>query len=745
MTQSNSDDKRYIHFPKSWNDKWITEGVTDLQKAKIILYDCNSKDECDEDEMQALWEILNASEVDEEFGDVTALATAVQNHVFRNQHQTFDSNWLIQRMRFILLKCRPNLPRSPNTDALMNFFFDISRPRELYPNDVIPSKDMTALELPDSVLKVVIIGGGPTGLSAAIKLAELVRCPKRVQIYVYDKRWINQKVGHFNFTAYPEGERRRDQVITLQDHVKDKLSTETKNFLHHGLGSRGPELVWPESSNLKISKVEDALLKRAQDSFFNEMIHLYGAAISDEPTLLEKAEDNFHLLLATDGANSWVRSHYFSEEEEQCGTSFALGVALERASKSLPRLQALNVFLTLCQTRFLLNASDHDGTCYMNMLLTEQEYNECVHVDGTPANFGAPGYIRRDGTEASELTEKDIFAPYNENSSLWQSILDGLKLFGFKENEVKSIVRIPISLIGVRTATKKVTLDSQTRLHPHCLVSLAGDSALTHHFWPGRGMNSGIKAAIAWSTQVADLILERNEGLVGLDPSALNPFLEFMERLREREHARRSLVILNTSGSPENLLECLTRAHNLSEHGRRIDPVLHDRVLEFAGRFEGDQRWPHEPIKDLGPQVLNILAKLNTRTKAEMLHCGPWPTQEMNGKEVHPPEPRVPNLPRSRAGISACTSQKDRTQATTSDFVTHIAPWEQFCPACLERFLAWSLAFMKWPLMLIVFRVCVIPGYFTGNMAWFDLLSALFLLRAFVIIIRGYCETRACR
>lgn len=659
MANPNPYPKQYIGFPGSWNDKWSNEGVTDLENAKNILYDFNSNDDSDEDDKVTLWEILHESETPGTFKNVSSLVTAIQNRVFRNQHSSFDSNWLLHRMRFILLKCQPNLPQCAATDNLINFFFDVSLSRGVQVDNTIPSHDIIALELPGSLVKIVIIGGGPTGLLAAITLAERVRCRKRVQIHVYDKRWINQTYGKLHFTVYPEDERRRDQVITLQDNVKELFSKETKNFLDFGLGKHGAEVVWPESSNLQIRKVEDALLKRAQDSIFDELIHLHGADITDEETLIREAGDDFHLLLGTDGANSWIRRRYFPDEEEPCGRSLALGVALDRGDRGLSRPQALNIFLTLCQTRYLLNASDRDGTGYLNMLLKEEEYDRCVSLDGTPADFRTPACIRTDGVVPPGFAEGQVFAPYDENSSFWQSIADGLRLFGFEQTDVKSIVRIPINLMGVKTATKTVSLDSETRRRPHCLVSLVGDSALTHHFWPGRGMNSGIKAAIAWSNQVSDLILERNEGLFRLEPRALEPFLDFMKDLRVREHSQRSLVIQENCGSPEIMEKNLRQAHTLDEHDRKIAPELRQRVVDFAKSLEGrgTPRWPHHKIKGLGGIVMKILSQLRTRTKAEMYHSGPWPIEGMRAPEVHPPEPRIPNLPRSRVEDDICKPQ----------------------------------------------------------------------------------------
>ena len=42
----------------------------------------------------------------------------------------------------------------------------------------------------------------------------------------------------------------------------------------------------------------------------------------------------------------------------------------------LPWSQPLNMFLTLGQTRYLLNASDFDGKGYLNMQLTEDQATE---------------------------------------------------------------------------------------------------------------------------------------------------------------------------------------------------------------------------------------------------------------------------------------------------------------------------------------------------------------------------------
>lgn len=662
MTQSNPRRKPKIHFPSSWNDKWSNEGVTDFERVKTILYDFNSHDDSDKDEKKALWEVLHASEVYGHYRTVSSIATAIKTRVFRNKHSSFGSTWLLHRMQFILLKCLPNIPQNSSTDELCSFFFDISIPIGLPSNTKVLSDGLIALKLPNSMLKVVIIGGGPTGLLAAINLAERVRSRELIQIHVYDKRWMNQKVGEFQFTAYPEYERRRDQVVTLQDHVTELLSPETRDFLNCGLDKRGGERVWPDSSNLQIRKVEDALLRRAQDSTFDGIIHLHGAEVTDEAALLEKTEGDFHLLLGTDGANSWVRRRYFSEEEEPCGRSFALGVALDRGLKRLPRSQALNIFLTLCQTRFLLNASDRDGTGYLNMLLTEEEYDQCVSVVGTPADFRSPAYIYAAGLSGPPPTMKNkIFAPYEENSNLWQSIADGLRLFGFETMDVKNIVRIPINLMGVKTATKMVTFQSKTRPRPHCLVSLAGDSALTHHFWPGRGMNSGMKAAIAWSNQVSDLVLERNGGLVGLEPRALNPFMDFMTELRHREHTQRSFVIQDTSGSPEKMEKILKQSRELLMPDWKVTPKLCKRAVHFAAQLgkRGKPSWPHPETWGLYGKIMKIMCPLSTRTKAEMYCSSPWPTKKMSGHEVHPPKPRIPSPPRSRAGGETCTSQNE--------------------------------------------------------------------------------------
>lgn len=130
------------------------------------------------------------------------------------------------------------------------------------------------------------------------------------------------------------------------------------------------------------------------------------------------------------------------------------------------------------------------------MQLTEEEWHKMITIDGQPVHFGRPGCLRaQDGSIPEGFEDGQVFAPSTDRESpLWVAISDGLKLFGFKESEVINIVRIPIVVQGVEEGVQKLpAVDSSAIRRPHALVAVAGDAAMTVHFWPGRGLNSGIK------------------------------------------------------------------------------------------------------------------------------------------------------------------------------------------------------------------------------------------------------------
>jgi 2-polyprenyl-6-methoxyphenol hydroxylase-like FAD-dependent oxidoreductase len=404
---------------------------------------------------------------------------------------------------------------------------------------------------------VCIIGGGPTGLASAISLAE--KGQGKVEVHVWERRWVVTETGTID---YPPTARRRDQVVTLQDSVTTLLSARSFEALFEG----HPERVWPGSANIQIRKVEDRLLSRCQTDEFHGLIHLHAEGVTREELAAGKCGD-FHVLLGTDGAASWVRQNYFRGYEKERGKSYALGLAFDRGAKGgLPWSQPLNMFLTLGQTRYLLNASDHDGKGYLNMQLTEEEWEKMVGVDGKPIHFGNPACLRlADGSIPEGFDASRVFAPSEDrNSPLWKSIEDGLKLFGFKESEVINVVRIPIVVQAVREGVQPLPLeDSRYVARPHALVAVAGDAAMTVHFWPGRGLNSGIKAGIALGDEICHALMGGK--FAGLQLSAMKEYNDFIMKLQGREHDKRSIPILNQSGSPEMLGWLLKRAQAVPE------------------------------------------------------------------------------------------------------------------------------------------------------------------------------------
>jgi 2-polyprenyl-6-methoxyphenol hydroxylase-like FAD-dependent oxidoreductase len=612
-----------ILFPRVYEDAWGSDvGHTersDIERARIFLlrFSNMNPDPFVKNEVRAIVS-------DQQNRTIPALAAAVQSRIFRNRHATFAATPLLQCVRFMLLKGRVlDAIYSERTKQVFDFFFDPALARNIEPP---PSpEDAVIYQYPAARLKVAIIGGGPTALASAISLAE--RGAGKVEVHMYERRWVQMVGPNGPYVDYPPTARRRDQVVTLQDSVTTLMSKGSQDALFEGR----PERVWPGSANIQIRKVEDRFLKRCQSEEFRGLIHLHCQGMTREEL---QAVGDFHVLLGADGAASWVRKSYFHGYEKERGRSYALGLAFDRPA-GLPWSQPLNVFLTLGQTRYLLNASDYDGRGYLNMQLTEEEWHQMVSVDGQPVHFGRPGCLRRsDGSIPEGFEESQVFAPSEDRESMiWKAIEDGLKLFGFKESEVINIVRIPIVVQAVREGVQMLPVeDSRSISRPHALVAVAGDAAMTVHFWPGRGLNSGIKSGMALGDELVHAL--NNGRFIGMPLDAMKEYNDFIMKLQGREHDKRSIPILNQSGSPEMLGWLLSKASSVPDNVA-IEWLV-GAMSQIAERLEKRADWAYEPVANVEPQLRIVLRQMTSMTLREMAVSFPWPTREMAGAEVLP-------------------------------------------------------------------------------------------------------------
>ncbi|KAJ4404458.1 hypothetical protein N0V85_004859 [Neurospora sp. IMI 360204] len=625
-----------IAFPVAYENAWgsryeSADGRTDLDRARIFItrFISMSSNPWVNAELR---DVITNREL---CRTVAHVAWAVMHRVFGNRHADFGVTPLVQAMRFILIKA--NIPAEVDVcekaRQVVDFFFDPTLHRNLEP---LPCEELVVYKYPVGRLRVCIVGGGPTGLASAISLAE--KGGGKIEVHVWERRWVrDERTGE---VGYPPTARRRDQVVTLQDSVTDLLTPKSFQALFAGR----PERVWPGSANIQIRKVEDRFLKRCQDHDLRGLIHLHAEGVTREELKNGKCGD-FHVLLGTDGAASWVRRDYFRGYEKERGRSYALGLAFDRGSAGgLPWSQPLNMFLTLGQTRYLLNASDHDGKGYLNMQLTEDEWHKMVGIDGEPVHFGSPGCLRReDGSIPEGFTENRVFKPSEQrDSSLWKSIEDGLKLFGFKESEVINVVRIPIVVQAVREGVQQLPLeDSRFVRRPHALVAVAGDAAMTVHFWPGRGLNSGIKAGIAFGDELVHA-LNRGE-FAGLPLSSMKHYNDFILKLQDREHDKRSIPILNQSGTPETLDWLLKQASSVPDNVA-IDWLV-GAMIQIADRLEQREDWYFKPEINVEAQIRIVLRQMHSLTLREMAVSFPWPTREMAGAEVLPCRSAKPEPP----------------------------------------------------------------------------------------------------
>eukprot|EP00438_Fugacium_kawagutii_P008512 Skav231134 [mRNA] locus=scaffold992:144842:148951:+ [translate_table: standard] len=238
---------------------------------------------------------------------------------------------------------------------------------------------------------------------------------------------------------------------------------------------------WSDEGNAWRRNLEERLLQKVQQVPYNKYVRIH--QIDPLPNEQEQAEwiETLHadLVVAADGASSLSRRAFpdafvnpvdvfgKSDAQQVClgdtaddldEVDYALGIALKPDYRP-PQKQALNVIFTLAQNVYLLN-SQEGSRGYLNIRITKEEYDAIFEATGKKGcPFGRPIVL---------FIEEDLLRPSYAQC-----------------------------FYHVLPAAKKVLL-------------LAGDAAISHHFWPGRGLNTGLKSALAivkmWQRCEAGLI-----------------------------------------------------------------------------------------------------------------------------------------------------------------------------------------------------------------------------------------------
>jgi len=317
------------------------------------------------------------------------------------------------------------------------------------------------------------------------------------------------------------------------------------------------------------------------------------------------------MLVGADGARSWVRT-FAGMQTRVLGTDKAMGVAYECTPAPLP--QSTNILLTVSQTRYLLNS--HKGERgFLNLRLEETEWEE----------------LAKEGR-----METRPFPIQKQNSLLWNVIQDGLRLFEIPESTVKAIMPIEIQLTyavyfmtelqGFKSSVPCSTGGDRAR------AFVIGDAAFRVHFWPGRGLNSAIKGAIALARAAFwgyDREHKGGKRVRSVNNWDFSRFEGFMAMLRAREEEGRSRPVTEMPLEEQNTKGLASRAE--WQEKRKI---FRATMANLREKLEERPDWPHPHIPD--EHLDKVFTRLNPLTINMLNESGTWPLAEMAGEEVDP-------------------------------------------------------------------------------------------------------------
>ncbi|MFI9470034.1 FHA domain-containing protein [Streptomyces sp. NPDC052492] len=371
--------------------------------------------------------------------------------------------------------------------------------------------DLSQMDLPHAnaavdpgVLRVTVTGGGPVGLAFALLLEEALT--GRVAITVYDGRWVRNGTSVIWKDA-AQGNVRRQQVVTVQSRQYLALTQEMQAAMF-GDSDQFSEM-WPlgpdsvdgrPPRNIRIAYIEDQLLELANRK---PAIRLVPKRF--DPVEQEQRITRDHVLAISEGGRSRTREHFADRFGMADASIYSLDgehlqdVVLGLKVKS--RLSdPMSVLLTVSQNRFLLNSLRGEG--FLNMRLTREEARNVIGIDPVRQVFeeciaARPCLMsRHEDNEFACPTHGTLFLPALLRSSpLWKRILEGLRLFDVPEEDLSAITSFRLDMVQRPRFTAQLT--RPTAKHPGTYGFLLGDAANAIHFWPGRGLNSGLASAVS--------------------------------------------------------------------------------------------------------------------------------------------------------------------------------------------------------------------------------------------------------
>ncbi|MFC4533704.1 FHA domain-containing protein [Sphaerisporangium dianthi] len=489
---------------------------------------------------------------------------------------------------------------------------------------------------PGPVLNVTVSGGGPVGLSFALLLEHLMG--PRVSVTIYDGRWT-QDGSRVVWKSEKEGNIRRQQVVTVQSRqylnlpegVQERLFT-TGSYTE--MWPTGPDSIRGYGPrNIRIAYIEDTLLEMANER--PGRIRLVPAGFY--PTEHHETVVKDHVLAICEGGRSGTRDYFTHKFGNADKSIYSLdGLHIQDVVLGLRVKSELSdpmtVLLTVAQNRFLLNALRGEG--FLNMRLTDEEAKEVIGIDPVRHVFteciaSRPCLMGR--SEQGEFhcsTHSTLFLPaLIKSSALWKRVMEGLALFGVKEENLSAVTAFRLDMVQRPRFTAQ--LYSATSSTPGTYGFLLGDAANAIHFWPGRGLNSGLASAIslaralnrAWRGRpFRDADFLRHEAAMS------------MLQYRHKSRAWKAMVTTDEHGVTCAIKDKIVQGieEGLADADKEADiEALMERLRQIRSRLA--PRIPGMP----DDETLDAhLRRLRGETLRTLLVSGAWETLIVGGEEV---------------------------------------------------------------------------------------------------------------